>query len=234
MTVYLLNTTILTTPGLTFESRYIGLVEAKSRLGVEPSAADRDADLSAGRIPTHIVWSHPPPDVVSAIGHQATAELASALLGLPVSVSGDAVAMVAGDTAVCVKLRGRPPEGAILSRVEVEAIGYDLVLLSALDPERLSVGRALLEQALELLAFPDDTVGLELEPGPEGLAAHTVALATGAQRVGTRRQGRYPGLAHYIVRCQEGYYDVFQEFGTGAWYVTELPEPEAIARYAKR
>lgn len=68
-------------------------------------------------------------DFVSAVGHQATAQALSELLGINVPMNRIQAAMQTGDKAVCFKLRGRLPEGVILDRAGVEAIGYDLVLM---------------------------------------------------------------------------------------------------------
>ena len=64
--------------------------------------------------------------VASAIGHQATAEAASLLLGMEVPVNRVQYKQAQGDIALCLKLRGRLPEGVVLSSVEeMEEIGYD-------------------------------------------------------------------------------------------------------------
>lgn len=235
MTIFLLNTTILTTPGLTYTSRYVGLVEAKSTLGINPLPSDWKADSAAGLTSVHVVSPRPEP-VISAIGHQATAELASSLLGLDVPMSRTPARMVPGDLAICVRLRERAPEGVILSRAEVEAIGYDLVRLDAIDPDQLWMARRNMEIVAELLAFPDDTTGLPAPLTTEQLAADTVALALGVQRPGTRRKGMFMAMTHYVVRRLEhdggGYVEVIQEHGTEAWSVNELTEAQAAARYA--
>ena len=213
MTVYILNTTILTTIGLTYRSRRIGLVEAKSMIGVEPIDTDRTLDVISGLTPVHVTTVGGPPPVVSAVGHQATAEIASQLLGRDVQVSREAIAMGPGDLAICVKLRGRAPEGSILSRAEVESIGYDLVLLTAEDPE----GSSDMEHVAALLCYPDDD-------------------GTGEQRPASRRRGNYPVQAHFIVRQPVAYggtySEVIQEWGTDVWTVREIDAAEAARNYA--
>lgn len=99
--VTLLNTSILTDYG-TFKYSPIGLDYARE-----------------------LVTTHP---YQSAIGHSATAEILSELLGVPVSVNR--IQYIQGDeVAIVFKLRGRTPEGKILTREEVEQIGYDFGLL---------------------------------------------------------------------------------------------------------
>jgi hypothetical protein len=66
----------------------------------------------------------------SAIGHQATAEILTELLGVAVPVNRINYVQGVGDVAIVFKLRGRAPEGVILSRSEVEQMGYDFGLLT--------------------------------------------------------------------------------------------------------
>lgn len=175
--LYLFNTAIITTPGLTYTSEVISAEVARRYVKNRP--------------------------FTSAIGHASTAEIAETLLGVPVPVSRIAASMSDGDLAICLKLRGRPPEGVILSRQEVEAIGYDLVMLRASDPERRRRRAAMLAQVADLLALPDD-------PGP------------GAQRPGTRRRVADTGdQCHFVVKLPGGEetVTVYQEWGTDAWHV---------------
>lgn len=183
MTIYILNTTIITTPGLTYHSRRIGLVEAKSLLGVGTTDADRATDLAA------------------------------ALLGREVAYSRAEVAMAPGDLAICVKLRTRAPEGKILTRAEVEAVGYDLVLLTAEDPAVAADQADLMRHVAELLCYPDDD-NHDAEQHP-----------------GSRRGGCYPAEVHYVVRLPVArgatYREVTQEHGTLAWSVRDVSAEEA-------
>lgn len=68
-------------------------------------------------------------DIQSAIGHQATADILTELLGIPVAVNRIEYRQQVGDQAIVFKLRGRAPEGVILNREEVEKVGYDFGLL---------------------------------------------------------------------------------------------------------
>lgn len=67
--------------------------------------------------------------IQSAIGHQSTAELISTLLDFPVPAVRKEFTQVVGDVALVFKLKQRPPEGVILSREELEAIGYEFGIL---------------------------------------------------------------------------------------------------------
>lgn len=98
----LLNTSILTTFGQ-FDYQPITLETARSM-------------VSSG-------------DFESAIGHQATAEILTELLQVPVAVNRVNYSQGVNEKAIVFKLRGRAPEGAILTREQIDAIGYDFGLL---------------------------------------------------------------------------------------------------------
>lgn len=70
--------------------------------------------------------------IQSAIGHQSTAELLTALLEFPVAANRMEFQQTLEDAALIFKLNGRPPEGKVLSREELEEIGYEFGLLSRL------------------------------------------------------------------------------------------------------
>lgn len=70
---------------------------------------------------------------VSAIGHEATAQVASELLGIDCPVNRVQFEQAVGQSALVIRLRVRQPEGAILSREQLDAIGYDLLLMERLD-----------------------------------------------------------------------------------------------------
>src|SRR5690606_21283097 len=110
-----------------------------------------------------------------------------------------------------IKLRGRPAEGAILTREQVEEIGYDLVLLRAEDPVHRQRWTSLMDSVAMLLSYPDD-------PGP----------VTGEQPVGTRRRVWTASFqAQFIVRLpgrgEGGYVEISQEWGIDAWSMTDMP-----------
>lgn len=106
----LLNTSILTTYG-TFSYESLTLAQAQALV--------RDFQ-TGGR------------EVVSAIGHTATAELLSALLDYTVAVQRVEFRQTLADMALVFKLRGRVSEGQVLNREQLEAIGYEFGLLQRL------------------------------------------------------------------------------------------------------
>ncbi len=103
----ILNTSILTSTG-TFQLEDISLEESKEILEY----------LGKGCAFT------------SAVGHQATAEILSTLLEVEVPVNRIQYEQGLEDVALVFKLLGRAPEGVILTREEVEAIGYKFQLLT--------------------------------------------------------------------------------------------------------
>ena len=70
--------------------------------------------------------------IQSAIGHKSTADLLSTLLGYEVVADRLQFTQTTDDLALVFKLARRPPEGAILTREELEACGYELALLTRL------------------------------------------------------------------------------------------------------
>lgn len=70
------------------------------------------------------------PPYVSAIGHQATADALTEILGCVVPVNRIAFEQQPGQEALVLKLRGRIPEGAILDRAALDEIGFDLWLMT--------------------------------------------------------------------------------------------------------
>lgn len=70
------------------------------------------------------------PEIISAVGHQATAELITDLLETEVTLNRINFHQKAGQQALVFKLNSRPPEGIILSREEIEEFGYQFQLLS--------------------------------------------------------------------------------------------------------
>ncbi len=69
---------------------------------------------------------------VSAVGHAATAELLSRLLGVDVPVRRVRAEMRPGDQALVFWLKQRLPEGSVLSANELANAPYELALLTRL------------------------------------------------------------------------------------------------------
>jgi hypothetical protein len=111
--ILLLNTTILTTPGR-YEARVITPEEARSYL--------------VGDGMTY-------PFFISAIGHQATADVLSEVLGVPVPVNRTAHMQMPGQRAIALRLTGRRPEGQVLDIHQIKALGFDLWMITRL-PEK--------------------------------------------------------------------------------------------------
>lgn len=68
----------------------------------------------------------------SHIGHQATADVASELFGVKLAM--DRTPWDGRGVAVALQLRGRLPEGQILSREELESMGYSIRVLYRIAP----------------------------------------------------------------------------------------------------
>jgi hypothetical protein len=101
-TATILNTSILTQFG-TFTYSQLTLEEARAR-------------VAAG--------------FQSAIGHQSTADVISTLLNVEMKMNRQQYSQGVGDVALVFKLKGRPPEGVILSASEIADIGYEWGLLT--------------------------------------------------------------------------------------------------------
>ncbi|CAJ31570.1 DNA binding protein [Betalipothrixvirus pozzuoliense] len=66
---------------------------------------------------------------VSAVGHQATAELLSNVLGVNIPVNRIAIKASHGDKILAFSLKQRLPEGVVIKTTEeLEKIGYELWL----------------------------------------------------------------------------------------------------------
>lgn len=68
-------------------------------------------------------------EILSAVGHQSTAEILTELLETEIPVNRIQFTQEIGQKALVFKLNGRPEEGKILTRDEIEAIGYKFQLL---------------------------------------------------------------------------------------------------------
>lgn len=68
-------------------------------------------------------------EIQSAIGHRATAEILTELLGTNVPMNRIQYEQQTGEIAIVFKLKSRIPEGKILTREEIEQIGYEFCIL---------------------------------------------------------------------------------------------------------
>lgn len=66
---------------------------------------------------------------ISAIGHQSTADIMSSLLDSEINMNRIQFKQQRYQRAIVFKLKGRPEEGKILTRLEIEKIGYEFGLL---------------------------------------------------------------------------------------------------------
>lgn len=71
-------------------------------------------------------------EVISAIGHAATAGILSDLLEIEVEANRIDFIQSVDDTALIFKLKKRIPEGKVLNRAEIEEIGYEFGILRRL------------------------------------------------------------------------------------------------------
>ena len=103
--LYFLNSPVITSEGM-FQYRKIGIEEAREIAQAYANNCE------------------------SAIGHESTAQLLSALLELNVPAERKAISMQVDEAAIILQLTGRLPEGFILTDIEqLEKIGYQLGLL---------------------------------------------------------------------------------------------------------
>jgi len=102
MTIALMNTTVITVGG-DYTLRSVTLTEAR-------------AMVAQG--------------YQSYIGHESTAQIMTELLGVKVESNRQGWFPEPGDSALCFKLNSRPKEGAILTRDELESIGFSFKVLT--------------------------------------------------------------------------------------------------------
>lgn len=71
--------------------------------------------------------------IISAIGHEATAEKLTELLGVEIAFNRIQFKQEINQLAIVFKLDERPVEGAVLSKEEIEKVGYSLKLMERLE-----------------------------------------------------------------------------------------------------
>lgn len=70
---------------------------------------------------------------ISAVGHQATAEVISQVVGVEIPTQRIQIRMEKGDKAVIFRLLTRLPEGRVLSEEELNKLPFELGLLEKLE-----------------------------------------------------------------------------------------------------
>ena len=68
-------------------------------------------------------------EIQSAIGHAATAEIMTELLGYQVETNRIEFFQTERDEALIFRLNRRPAEGVVLTREQIEEVGYELGIL---------------------------------------------------------------------------------------------------------
>lgn len=116
--LYIFNTTIVPNEGL-FVNQKISILEVQHLLDSYRKSSDSEFQ---GEV-----------QFTSAIGHQGSADVFNCLFPeLQVEVNRMQAILQPGDQAICLKLKGRLPEGAILTMEELEEVGYEFYLLTNL------------------------------------------------------------------------------------------------------
>lgn len=104
MKLCLMNTTIITNNNGKYEVEEISLNDVKK-----------------------LIAEH---DFISAIGHQATANVLTTMLGVNVELNRVEFSQKINQICICLKLKRRLEEGKVLNVQEIEQIGYSLVKMT--------------------------------------------------------------------------------------------------------
>jgi hypothetical protein len=70
---------------------------------------------------------------VSAVGHEGTANLMTRLIGIPIPVNRTAIKMAKWDVAIVFRLLTRLPEGKVLSEEELAQLPYEFGFLDKIE-----------------------------------------------------------------------------------------------------
>ena len=105
MTIYLLNSPVLTNYGL---------------WRLSPLDVNEARELAAGGF-------------VSAIGHEGSAKLLTDVLQQPVALARDHASLQPGDRAIVFRLPRRLPEGVVLGEMDLQAQDWELAFLERLE-----------------------------------------------------------------------------------------------------
>lgn len=116
-TIYIMNATILTNDGT-------------YRMASADTTDKAIIALAKDMICHHTSNGLP---IVSAIGHQSTADLASALLNMTIEVNRAMVSMGVGDVALCVKPKVRLEEGKVLTLDELIATPCSISIVTRVE-----------------------------------------------------------------------------------------------------
>ncbi|KKI85322.1 STIV orfB116 family protein [Shouchella clausii] len=108
MTIALLNSLVITNPGL-YKAEKITLMEARNLM------FDHESDYE------------------SFIGHESSARVLEALLGFPIKVNRLRFKQDKFQRAICFKLYDRFREYEILTEEELQKVKYDFYLLTRMD-----------------------------------------------------------------------------------------------------
>jgi hypothetical protein len=95
--------------------------------GISASMFPLPCNLKLQKISLNEVKSLLKDGFMSAIGHESTAKILSELLGVEVQLNRINVKCQNSDVLVVFTLKSRAPEGKILTKEEIEAIGYEFV-----------------------------------------------------------------------------------------------------------
>ena len=76
---------------------------------------------------------------VSAIGHESTAKIISELMEMDIPMNRINFAQMVGQKAVVFKLNRRPKEGTVLTREQVEKVGYSFKLMERLEWDKWNI-----------------------------------------------------------------------------------------------
>lgn len=131
--ITLLNTSIVTAYGI-YDYRQITTEDAKEAVQIRgcnrcyiPGSQYREINCPDCDGTGEIV------NFKSAIGHESTAEILTELLNVKVEVNRQNYIQQPKESALVFKLKTRAPEGKILSREEIETIGYEFGLLTRIE-----------------------------------------------------------------------------------------------------
>ena len=74
-------------------------------------------------------WRVESEQFISAVGHQAAADIMTADFGITVPCNRTEIVFANGDKAICLFLNRRQAEGAVLTATQSASVGYEYVLV---------------------------------------------------------------------------------------------------------